>query len=453
MNSRHEEGVNDSVLFDKYLVLDSLGKGGIGKVLLTEHIYLGVKRAIKKIKKGKVTRESFYNETSILKNLKHPGIPIIYDIEEDDLFYYIIEEYIDGESMSSYFTHKSCDFQDVIIYSVQICEILEYIHNFSSGAVVHLDIKPQNILIKDHIVFLVDFGSSLMVNGDINRYCMGTNNYSAPEYIEGKIPDIRCDVYSFGKVLMYMFDNSKIRISSDMLCIINKCIEDDINLRFSSISPVKNYLLQFQIRNKISTCQKVHKVKVYGTQSRVGTTHFALALTTWLSVNGISALYIECNNSGHACEIKKSSNDNCMVIPRYGETIDYEYEGSVFIEDWGTEYQEIDQAADANIVIAGGKAWEYSYVIDFFQKIGMYDFFWIVNFANEDIEDTISMQFNTSVHFMPLMKSPYDVNNNNDFFRTIVNCLMPELVIRKGERSIRGIGRYADKKIFGRFKK
>ena len=103
-----------AVLFDKYFVLNTLGAGGTGRVLLAEHIYLGVKRAIKVIDKDDVLKESFYNEASVLKNLSHSGIPAIYDIEEDESHYYIIEEYIEGESMVSYFKHKSCDISHIL---------------------------------------------------------------------------------------------------------------------------------------------------------------------------------------------------------------------------------------------------------------------------------------------------------------------------------------------------
>ena len=76
-------------MFDKYRIISNLGYGNSSEVFLAEHIKLKAYRAIKCV--DKTARDDkqpqLYLEADILKNLKHPGIPTIYDVEEDDKSY------------------------------------------------------------------------------------------------------------------------------------------------------------------------------------------------------------------------------------------------------------------------------------------------------------------------------------------------------------------------------
>ena len=66
-------------------------------VYLVEHIIMSTRRIIKKILKKSIHHNSFYSETNILKTIKHPNIPIIYDQYEDECAFYIVEEYIEAQ--------------------------------------------------------------------------------------------------------------------------------------------------------------------------------------------------------------------------------------------------------------------------------------------------------------------------------------------------------------------
>ena len=94
----------DEIVCGKYRIEALLGRGAFGEVYLAEHINLKVYRAVKCISKchdfyGIATREA-----DILKNLRHPAIPIIYDIEENDDCVCIIEEFVKGMSLNSFIT-------------------------------------------------------------------------------------------------------------------------------------------------------------------------------------------------------------------------------------------------------------------------------------------------------------------------------------------------------------
>ena len=89
----------DKIIAGRYRVLAVLGRGYSGTVFLAEHTGLQALRAVKCISRKHVMYRQFLKEAMLLKNLKHPGIPLIYDLEEEGENLYIIEEYIKGESV------------------------------------------------------------------------------------------------------------------------------------------------------------------------------------------------------------------------------------------------------------------------------------------------------------------------------------------------------------------
>ena len=84
-----------------------IGRGRSGTVFLARHLGLDEERAIKRVRR---TESGFIQEAALLKRLRHPGIPIIYDLEIDENYYYLIEEYLCGEKI-------------IIISSRNICAV------------------------------------------------------------------------------------------------------------------------------------------------------------------------------------------------------------------------------------------------------------------------------------------------------------------------------------------
>ena len=89
----------NTLLDGKYLILDRLGQGAYGEVFLTRHTGLGVYRAVKRISRSRDIHDTRRREADALKSLSHSSLPIIYDIDEDDVYFYIVEEYIRGTSL------------------------------------------------------------------------------------------------------------------------------------------------------------------------------------------------------------------------------------------------------------------------------------------------------------------------------------------------------------------
>ena len=97
----------NTILFGKYQIISKLGAGNFGTVYLSKHLLLECYRAIKIIPKSNSMTDSLLKEAQLLKSLHHPGIPTLYDIEEDSFAYYLIEEYVEGESLESFLLHQN----------------------------------------------------------------------------------------------------------------------------------------------------------------------------------------------------------------------------------------------------------------------------------------------------------------------------------------------------------
>lgn len=145
-------------MFGKYRVLSTLGTGNSSTVYLAEHIRLNVYRAIKCIPKDTSLVSSPSSEATLLKNLNHPGIPIIYDIEEDEHFFYIIEEFIQGQSIDTFVSYQKISHELLIKLGIQLCDILDYLHHLMPYPILYQDLKPEHIIVCGNQIKLIDFG-------------------------------------------------------------------------------------------------------------------------------------------------------------------------------------------------------------------------------------------------------------------------------------------------------
>ena len=146
--------IEEVILFGKYRILSVLGSGSFGTVFLAEHLKLKIYRAIKRIPRSLADRSSFslesdfLAEAALLKNLNHPGIPLIYDIDEDDAYLYMIEEYIQGESLETFVSHQKSISEELIVkLGIQLCDIFTYLHHLSPYPILYQDLKDRKSVV------------------------------------------------------------------------------------------------------------------------------------------------------------------------------------------------------------------------------------------------------------------------------------------------------------------
>ena len=195
---------------NRYVVIEELGKGGMGKVYRVKDQKINEEVALKLIRPeialDKKTIERFSNELKIARKITHKNVCRMYDINEEKDTHYITMEYVPGEDLKSFIRRSGqLDISSTSKIAQQICEGLAEAHNLG---IVHRDLKPQNIMINEAgNAFIMDFGiarslkdSGLTQTGTI----MGSPHYMSPEQIEEKGVDQRSDIYSLGIILYEM---------------------------------------------------------------------------------------------------------------------------------------------------------------------------------------------------------------------------------------------------------
>lgn len=189
----------------EYKILSKIGEGGMGIVYKGFDENLERFVAIKAIHTTYTSNDEllarFRNEAKVQANLSHPNIVPLYNFFKEGETFFMVMEYIDGETLSHRIKrvgllppHKC------IPIFVQILSAIDYAHKMG---VIHRDIKPSNILLtKEDVVKVMDFGIAKIIGDRALTKTgtkMGTIYYMSPEQIQGiKDIDARSDIYSLG---------------------------------------------------------------------------------------------------------------------------------------------------------------------------------------------------------------------------------------------------------------
>jgi serine/threonine protein kinase len=188
-----------------------LGHGGMGAVYLAEHITLGKKFSIKSLSPilghDLHFRERLYRQLKNQVGLDHPNVVPIKDFFEKDGQFFLITEYVEGQTLSKLIKDRGhLKEKDALSILTDVLKGLEFVH---AKGIIHRDIKPSNILIdKSGIARLMDFGIAIRVSdGRLTSTgaAVGSPWYMSPEQIQNPSQlDPRTDIYSLGIVLYEM---------------------------------------------------------------------------------------------------------------------------------------------------------------------------------------------------------------------------------------------------------
>tara|TARA_B110001452_G_scaffold196209_1_gene166197 strand:+ start:157 stop:978 length:822 start_codon:yes stop_codon:yes gene_type:complete len=189
-------------------IIDELGAGGTASVYLGIDNHSGFPVAVKVLHKSlfknDFIKKKFIAEANHYVYLRHPNIVQLKDliIKEDAI--YLVMEYVDGDTLEDYINKISGPIPEEIAIPIlkEILLAIEYAHN---KKVIHLDIKPSNIMItKDGDLKVLDFGISADLNLDNNDPTMGSPMYMSPEQVSGEKLDLKSDIYSLGITFFQM---------------------------------------------------------------------------------------------------------------------------------------------------------------------------------------------------------------------------------------------------------
>ena len=185
----------------KYRIVQALGSGGFGTVYLAEDTWIDKKVAIKVPHRQNLDFSELLREPRLLASVNHPNIVAITTAEKQDNLFFIVMEYVPGETLENIIARDGqLELARVLDYTVQICNAIEHAHG---QGVLHRDLRPANVLVSEQGVCKVaDFGTSRFLEiAAHGTTVIGSPPYMAPEQFHGKAV-FASDLYSLG-VTMY----------------------------------------------------------------------------------------------------------------------------------------------------------------------------------------------------------------------------------------------------------
>jgi len=206
MTDRLEAG---ELVVDRYRVLSTLGAGGMADVYLAEDLKLGRKVALKVLLRRYAGDaqfvERFRREAQAAAQINHPNIVGIHDWGPIGETYYIVMEYVEGETLKERVRRGGrLSPSAAVTITLGLLGAVETAHR---AGVIHRDIKSQNILLDPSgKVKVTDFGIAKAGDSEMTEAgsILGTAQYLAPEQAKGLPVDERSDLYSVGVVLYEM---------------------------------------------------------------------------------------------------------------------------------------------------------------------------------------------------------------------------------------------------------
>ena len=185
----------------KYKIVAPLGSGGFGTVYLAQDTWIDKKVAIKVPHRQGLDFGELLREPRLLASVSHPNIVAITTAEKQDNIFFIVMEYVQGETLENIIAaHGPLEVSRALDFTCQICNAVDHAH---SQGVIHRDLRPANVLVTENDMLKVaDFGTSRFLEiAAHGTTVIGSPPYMAPEQFHGKAV-FASDIYSLG-VTMY----------------------------------------------------------------------------------------------------------------------------------------------------------------------------------------------------------------------------------------------------------
>ncbi len=202
------------LLNQRYRILSQLGKGGFGAIYKAEDAQLGNRLlAVKEMSQSGLrpqeiieATENFKREALLLASLKHPNLPSIYDYFSEAGRWYLVMDFIEGETLEEHLNKEPegrLSVEETQRIGIQLCTVLGYLHG-RQPPIIFRDLKPANIMMTpDAHLYLIDFGIArhFKPGQAKDTIAFGSPGYAAPEQYGKAQTTARSDIYSLGATL------------------------------------------------------------------------------------------------------------------------------------------------------------------------------------------------------------------------------------------------------------
>ncbi|HEX7736299.1 MAG TPA: protein kinase [Ktedonobacteraceae bacterium] len=258
-----------TMLQNRYKIENEIGQGGYSIVYRArDTARYGRRVTIKQINLRNLSSrqvieatETFNRETTLLPGLKHDGIPRFFSHFTDPEHWYLVMEYIPGQTLEEYLQNSTekgyCSLVDTLRIGIALCLILEYLH-LCKPPLIFRDVKPANIMItRNRRVYLIDFGIARAFSPGKAKDTtpLGSPGFAAPEQYGRAQSDQRTDIYGLGATLQTLLtgcDPLELRqgmpsraphpIPPDMQLLLNSMMHPDPASRPQNLAIVKQRL-------------------------------------------------------------------------------------------------------------------------------------------------------------------------------------------------------------------
>lgn len=279
-----------SLLEGKYRIKHIIDTGGMSVVYLAVDEKLNQLRAVKEVRKDgtkdlELITRRLMAEKEILKKLKHPNLPQIFDVINEDGTYIIVMTLVEGISLDKVLNQKGPQPEEYVAdWAIQMCNVFGYLHNLTPP-IIYRDTKPSNIMWTSDPtgdtpgkVTLIDFGTAKEFKGVniADTTSLGTIGYAAPEQLVlGNVSDARTDIYNLGATMFNLL-TGKVVGSPDMSIlavnkafshsldrIIRKCTQREKEARYQSVAELKADILHYREEESTDRKKMWQKVAIF----------------------------------------------------------------------------------------------------------------------------------------------------------------------------------------------
>ena len=254
------------LLADRYRIISEIGQGGFATVYKAQDLDRRKVVAIKQITLSQLSpqemievTDSYNREIMYLSRLRHEHLPLIYDHFTDPEHWYVVMDYIEGETLDDLLAkarHGRFPVAKVLSIGITLCKVLQYLHT-RSPSIIFRDVKPANIMMTGKgRLYLIDFGIARQYRPEQAKDTgpLGSPGYAAPEQYGKAQSTMQTDIYGLGATLQTLLTGKEpldiqvegmppgVTIPKKLQGLLTQMLEPDASKRPQSMEEVKQSL-------------------------------------------------------------------------------------------------------------------------------------------------------------------------------------------------------------------